>query len=107
MKTWHETELQYDSLYVNMVLRRARKIEAFADFIGFRFQLSYGIWNLFQNHEARNYLISQYGNLACIPTFHTTALFFLHFTETENLNFKTLENGDGKSLCDFLLNSLK
>ena len=57
-----------------MVSRRARKIQAFDDFIGFGLQLSYGIWNLFQNHEVRNYLISQmWADLACIPTFHTTA----------------------------------
>ena len=44
MKTWHETVLQYDFLYFNMVLRGARKIEAFDDFIGIGFQLSYATY---------------------------------------------------------------
>ena len=79
-----------------MVLRRARKIEAFDDFIGIGFQLSNAAY--FRTMRLETFQFLKYGNLACIPTFHTTAPVFFTLRKLKIQAFKRLKNGEGKPL---------
>ena len=102
--TWHETEPQYDFLYVNMVLRRAKEIEAFGDFIGLGFRLSYATY--FRTMTLGTFWFSDnYRNLACNPNFHTSPP--VSFSSPK-VKIQAFKNGEGKSwFWDLLFYSLK